>query len=45
MVKRVQIRLDETEHEELKDIKNKHGMTWKGILISGADKVTNGEYK
>lgn len=45
MAKRVQIRLNEDEHEELKEIKNNHGMTWKGILISGANNVTEGDYK
>jgi len=45
MVKRVQIRLDDSEHQELKEVKKNHGMTWKGVLLSGADAISEREYK
>jgi len=45
MTKRVQIRLDDNEYQELKEIKNNHGMTWKGVLLSGADTISESWYK
>jgi hypothetical protein len=30
---------DEEQHERLKEIKDKHGLTWKGLLLQGARRM------
>jgi len=45
MGKRVQFKLQQSEYEELNNIKDEYGMTWRGLVIKGARELTDGEYK
>jgi hypothetical protein len=45
MGKRVQFELEESEYEELCDIKDSYGLTWKGMVVRGANDISGGEYK
>jgi len=45
MGKRVQFELDASEYEELTEIKDDYGMTWKGLVVKGATELTGGDYK
>lgn len=41
---RIQFEVDETEYEKLEDIKDKYGLTWKGMVVRAANDITDGEY-
>lgn len=44
MGKRIQFEVSDSEYEELKDIKDEYGLTWKGMVVSGANNLTGGDY-
>ena len=43
MAKHVHFIVGDDEHERLKKIKEKHGLTWKGIALHAADDLENDE--
>lgn len=44
MGKRIQFEVDQSEYEDLEEIKDKYGMTWKGMVVTAANELTGGEY-
>jgi len=41
--KSIRFEVDDEQHERLKEIKNKRGYTWKGLMLEGAEALDTGE--
>lgn len=41
MGKHIQLEVDEDEYEQLKELKEEHGVTWFGMLRNGAIHLNN----
>jgi len=39
MVREIRLELDEDQHEQLSQIKERRGLTWKGLMLNGAEAV------
>jgi len=44
MGKRIQFKIEDSEYKELKEIKDDYGLTWKGMVVRGANDITDGDY-
>ncbi|WP_312854314.1 hypothetical protein [Natronococcus sp. JC468] len=43
MSKSIRFEVDDEQYERLKEIKDKRGYTWKGLMLEGAEALDTGE--
>ena len=44
MVKEVRFTLERSQYERLKELKDRRGYTWKGLMLEGSNCLQNGAY-
>lgn len=42
-MKEIRFEIEDEQYERLRELKQRHGLTWKGMLLQGAKRLDSGE--